>query len=107
LVISLFILPALAVILKIRKRKLANVTVSGAEQALVVFDVKALTFSASIINTSTTFESIYAKGLDESFQIIDSVSKQKLSSILGKRFCFNKFSFDTLIQMQIGVLIFD
>jgi hypothetical protein len=107
LIISLYILPALAVILKIRKRKLAQASTTNLMESLSVSDTQNLKLTISTINASTSLESSYVSDLNDSVQKYDSFINPKFSSNLGKHFCCNSFTFKALEQMQVGTIISD
>jgi hypothetical protein len=87
----LYLLPALAVILKVRKRKLSQSAASNSVQYPAILNVEVLKISVSTLNLSVTTLS----DLNDKFYDIknsnDASFKPQLSSIFLKNFGFKNF----------------
>jgi hypothetical protein len=105
LVLSLFVLPALAVILKIRKRKLGQVN-QNSTQSLVTVDTEILKLGASTVDASLTLISNYSTNLLE-LNLNRSSSQLNISPIVETSASFRFFKLKNFNQIQIALLFFD
>jgi len=107
LILSLFVLPALAVILKIRKRKLGQIN-QKSTQSLIIVDTEISKLGSYTVDTSLALISNYSKNLSaSSSNLANGSSSPIISPIVETSASLRFFKLKNSNQIQGTILFFD